>query len=317
MTKTRLTKAQDGVLTDIIEQMENTDDGWQMPWHNAGIGGSPTNLANGKPYRGFNRLVLMLQQSKHRYTTSTWGTFYQWRKGRSHVRARQKATTLFYPIMRRDKEGKEHVAYFRPFWVFNGDQVTNFNPDYPDLFADDGPDIDRPTIEQIIERHQVKLAFEGNSAFYRPSNDSITMPPRSSFFGSKTSTADEAFYSTLLHEMVHWTGHSSRLDRARHNAFGDEVYAFEELIAELGAAFLCSEYEITNAPRLDHAQYLNNWLKVLNDDKSQLWQAASKAQLAVDLITGCIEAELPHDHREPPAFALEIQPTQADFFEKG
>lgn len=314
--KPKLSKSQSKTLSDIIDQMGNVTGGWEMPWHRLGKNGNPSNIFSGKPYRGFNRLALMFKQSEKGHTTSNWGTMRQWNSRRSKVLAGEKAVTLFYPVFRRDKKGKEQIAYFRAFWVFNGNQVSNYNPDHPDLFGDASSDneVVLPSIDELIQKHSISITFEGDVACCNFTQDKIFMPPRVTFIGSTTTTAEEAFYSTLLHEMVHWTGHDSRLARTRHQQWGDEVYAFEELIAEIGAAFICCDYNITNEPRKDHAKYLKDWLSCLNQDQSQLWKAASQAQKAVDFLTGHHEDEPPHDNERPPAFALEMQPSQSELF---
>ena len=110
--------------------------------------------------------------------------------------------------------------------------------------------------------------------------DLIRMPDRRRFTGTATATPAEAFYSTLCHELVHWSGAKSRLDRDLSGRFGDEAYAIEELIAELGAAFLCADLALTPEPRADHACYVKNWLAVLKNDKKAIFTAAAKASQA-------------------------------------
>jgi antirestriction protein ArdC len=115
--------------------------------------------------------------------------------------------------------------------------------------------------EAFVARTGATIHHGGSRAFYRPSTDSIQLPPRETFIGTATNTAAEAYYSTLLHELTHFTSHEMRCNRQLGKRFGDEAYAMEELIAELGAAFLCAELGITSEPRADHAQYLDHWLE--------------------------------------------------------
>ncbi|CAN0504535.1 unnamed protein product, partial [Phaeothamnion confervicola] len=122
-----------------------------------------------------------------------------------------------------------------------------------------------------------RITYGGDRAYYRTSTDEIVMPDDHRFTDTATMTRSEAFYATLLHECVHFSGAEKRLNRQFGNRFGDQAYAFEELVAELGAAFLCAELAITNTPRADHAQYLANWLAVLKQDKRALFHAAAKA----------------------------------------
>ncbi len=112
------------------------------------------------------------------------------------------------------------------------------------------------------------------------------MPEREAFTGTDTSTPAEGYYGTLLHELTHWTGHEKRCDRDLRNRFGSEAYAAEELIAELGAAFLCADVGVTPQPRLDHAQYVQSWLRVLKNDKRAIFTASSKAAQAADYLGG-------------------------------
>ena len=130
-------------------------------------------------------------------------------------------------------------------------------------------------------------------AFYRLSTDSIHLPPRDAFIGTQTSTPAESYFSTLCHELCHWTSHESRCHRQLGKRFGDQAYAVEELVAELGAAFLCADLQITDDPRADHAQYLASWLAVLKADKKAIFTAASKASEAAAFLA----ALQPH----PPA----------------
>jgi antirestriction protein ArdC len=120
----------------------------------------------------------------------------------------------------------------------------------------------------------------GGRAYYRPSTDSIHLPPREAFIGTPRSTPAESYYSTLCHEMTHWTSAEARCNRQLGKRFGDQAYAMEELVAELGAALLCADLHITDEPRPDHAQYLASWLAVLKTDKKAIFTAALKASEA-------------------------------------
>ena len=134
--------------------------------------------------------------------------------------------------------------------------------------------------EAFVAATGASIAHGGGRAFYRPSTDSIQLPPREAFIGTSTSTPAESYYSTLLHELSHWTSAEGRCNRQLGKRFGDQAYAAEELIAELGAAFLCADLGITDEPRADHAQYLASWLSVLKADKKAIFTAASKASEA-------------------------------------
>jgi len=120
-----------------------------------------------------------------------------------------------------------------------------------------------------------------SSAYYSPKQDLIAIPDPESFIGTDTSSPTESYYSTLLHELTHWTGNDKRCFRELSVRFGDESYAMEELIAELGAAFLCGQLNVTSVPRQDHADYLANWIKVLSGDVKAIFWASARASEAV------------------------------------
>jgi predicted DNA-binding WGR domain protein len=134
--------------------------------------------------------------------------------------------------------------------------------------------------EALVRATGASINHGGGRAFYRSSTDSIQLPPREAFIGSPTSSPAEAYYSTIFHELTHWTSEPTRCNRELGKRFGDNAYAIEELVAELGAAFLCAELGITDEPRADHAQYLATWLSVLKADKKAIFTAASKASEA-------------------------------------
>jgi len=140
-------------------------------------------------------------------------------------------------------------------------------------------------VEQFVRGTRADIRPGGSEAFYSVAGDYVAIPPSDSFIGTATSTATECYYSVLLHELVHWTGASHRLNRDLSDRFGGKGYAMEELVAELGAAFLCSKLEIASTPRADHAAYIANWLEVLKADKRAIFTAASQASEAADYLT--------------------------------
>ena len=146
-----------------------------------------------------------------------------------------------------------------------------------------GPEASGATL--VAKRHALyATAPQGSGheqACYRPLADLIEMPDRERFIDTSTSNATENYYATLLHELTHWTGHPSRLNRELANRFGDEAYAMEELIAELGAAFLCADLGVTNTPRLDHAAYVNTWLKKWRARHFSSWTKPLRGRVAV------------------------------------
>jgi antirestriction protein ArdC len=157
--------------------------------------------------------------------------------------------------------------------VFNAAQMDGYNPP---------AEPDAPMLERIGQADAffkgigATIQHGGNRAYYRPSDDFIQMPPFQAF------DDNVSYYSTLAHEHTHWSSHTSRCDRQLGKRFGDNAYAAEELIAELGAAFTCAHLGLSTEPREDHAQYIQHWLKVLKADKRAIFTAASKAQQACD-----------------------------------
>jgi len=177
-----------------------------------------------------------------------------------------------------DPTGKK-TMFAKAFYLFNADQVEGYQPEG----IVETPDLTKrlDNAENFIIKTGAIISHGGTSAFYRPSSDSITMPDKWRFVGTDTTNATQAYYSTLLHELTHWSGNAIRLDRTKGKRFGDTDYAFEELVAELGAAFLCADLGIENEPRLDHAQYVASWLKALKNDKQAIFSAASYASKAM------------------------------------
>ena len=135
----------------------------------------------------------------------------------------------------------------------------------------------------------------GDRAFYRPSDDAITMPDRWRFTGTETITPTEAWYATAFHELVHWSGAQKRLDRQFGERFGDDAYAVEEMVAEIGAAFLCGDLGITTEPRPDHAAYVDHWLRIMKGDRTAVFSAASAASKAADYLAGLAKPEQMRD----------------------
>ncbi|TQF40079.1 hypothetical protein UNPF46_11480 [Bradyrhizobium sp. UNPF46] len=269
-------------LTDrIIAAIEAGAGQWQMPWHRGSGGRAPVNISSGNAYRGVNVLALWVEAQVNGYGSHLWGTFRQWADKGASVRKGQKASyVVFYKeIEVASDEGSEDERKSRLFAratpVFNADQVEGLEQ-APVAAVNELPDVDG-----FIARTGAAIVHGGHRACFIPKLDEIHMPPRELFTGSVTSTATEAYYSTLLHELTHWTGPAHRCDRDLSGRFGTEAYAMEELVAELGAAFLCAELGIAVEPRADHAQYLAHWLDVLKADKRAIFTAASKAGEAV------------------------------------
>lgn len=276
-------------VTDrIVAAIESGNAGtWRMPWHFQapdsvrGFAMRPCNVA-GRPYRGINVPLLLSEKMSKGYNSDVWGTYKAWQAAGANVRKGEKGTVIVFwkqltVTDENDETKTKKIMMARGYSVFNSDQVENWQPKAKPAKV--------RTVADRIEHAEtffaaipVKVEHGGNRAFYSPTFDQIGMPKFEQF---KTPTD---YYSTRGHETTHATGHASRCDREFGKRFGDNAYAFEELVAELGAAYLCAHLELANEPRADHAAYVNNWLKVLKGDKKAIFTAASQAQKAIDWV---------------------------------
>jgi antirestriction protein ArdC len=201
------------------------------------------------------------------------------------IRKGEKATAVvFYkkvPVEAQDANTgapvEDHRLIARMYFLFNAKQVDGWTePDrWPGAVIGTHEEIDN-----FIAATGADIR-RGDIAAYMRASDCITIPPPEQFVGSTTSTATESYYSTIFHELIHWTGHQHRLARHLSGRFGTHDYAMEELIAELGAAYLCAEFLVLHMPRKDHAAYIGEWLEVLKGDKRAIFTAAAKANEAV------------------------------------
>jgi len=274
------------ITTSLIEALDAGTIPWRKPW----TGGFPANFTTDKPYRGINTIMLETVQFSCGYESSQWLTFNQAKKLRAHVKKGEHgAPIIFWKFFEKEKVNEEtgetwtdRIPMAKGYTVFNSCQVTGL-PEKPankpvDPIAE---------AEAIISNYSTmpQLQHGGGSAFYTPEKDAIQMPGQQHFATS------EEYYSTLFHECVHSTGHRSRLDRNLSGSHFTSSYANEELIAEMGAAFLMG---ITGAhlvaKTLDNtAAYINGWRKRISEDHSLIVKAASAAQKAADYITGAVQ----------------------------
>lgn len=281
-------------ITDtIIAAIEAGAGQWDMPWHRQGVTHTrPVNAFTGKRYRGINVLALWAAAEERGFTTGLWGTYRQWQEKGAQVRKGEKSSLVVFfkefPVDETNPDTgeteRDRRLIAKASYVFNASQVDGFALPVPETPANPAETL--AEVEAYIDATAARVVFGGESAFYRPTTDTIHMPDRSRFVGSATSSATECLYATLLHELTHWTGSKTRCDREFGKRFGDDAYAMEELVAELGAAFLCADRGIANTPRADHAAYINHWLTVLKADKKAIFTAASKATLAVEYLDG-------------------------------
>jgi len=214
-----------------------------------------------------------------------WATYKQWQDVGAQVRRGERgATVVFYKEVEPDGSTDAHDEPERPRLiarasrVFNAAQVDGWNPEVPNRPSE--AEIHEGA-ESFISRTHAEVRYGGEVACYHVKDDYIEMPARERFFGTRTSTATENYYAVHFHELIHWTGAVGRLARELETRFGGTAYAVEELIAELGAAFLCADLHVTHEPREDHAAYIESWLRVLKEDPRAIFTAANRASSAV------------------------------------
>lgn len=281
------------VTDKIIRDLEQGTRSWIKPWTTSSgpIAAARPLRHDGTPYRGVNVLILWSEAIERGYTSATWMTYRQAQALGAQVRKGEHGATVVYAktIERAEddpdtgKETVERIPLLRAYTVFNTEQIDGLSPQpevQPTVIQPMSSRIDR--VDAFIAATTATIVHIGNRACYIPSADRIEMPPYRQFIDTATSSAAEGYYATLLHELIHWTSPKHRCDRDIGKRFGDNAYAREELVAEVGAAFLCADLGIALEPRPDHAAYLASWLTVLKSDKRAIFAAAALAQKAVD-----------------------------------
>jgi antirestriction protein ArdC len=275
------------ISAKLIDLMEKHGSNWRQPWTGSGL---YRNAVSNKPYRGINQLITATSS----YAEPWFATYKQWHDLGAQVRKGEKATTIFFfkPFNVKDKETEQEkqIMLARTYSVFNIAQVEN----PPPLEITTRPEIERHAdCERIIAETGAEIGYGGDRAAYIPSQDRIILPAPKQF------ESRDAFYSVAFHELSHWSGGEKRLNRNLKGRFGDQSYAFEELIAESASAFILAGIGIVPEPRKETAQYLNGWIRALRDDKKAIVTAFSHAQKAADFIL-----------KDEPA--LEVEPTRPD-----
>lgn len=275
------------VTEKIVAAIADGATGYRMPWH-ARIApiAMPRNAATGAAYRGINIIILWAEALGKGYVSGSWASYRQWRKLGAQVRRNERGTTIVF-FRRLDETAGGEEEETRPRYVlrasrvFNAHQVDGF--EHPPAKPFSEAEIDQE-LEAFVRATGAEIRHGAAMAVYRSDRDVIELPARGDFVGTPTSTPTEAYYAVLLHELTHWTGAPKRLNRIFGRRFGDRAYAFEELVAELGAAFLCARFGVTNSPRYDHAAYLASWLEILGRDRKAIFTAATLAQRAVEYL---------------------------------
>jgi antirestriction protein ArdC len=272
------------VTARIIKEMENGVMPWRKPWHARATSDSPlpANAISRHAYRGINVWLLWSEQIDHGYESPLWLTFKQCRAAadNSHVRKGEHGSKIYFykPLEVKDRDNPEKtrlVPILREFTVFNVCQCENLPEHVTGLAPRSKIALDRD-FDHMIGRTDVDLRHSGDRAFYAAGPDFVQMPYVSDF-----ETVD-TYRAVLAHEMTHWTGHKSRLNRTFGQTFGDKNYAAEELVAEMGSAFMAAAYGFESIVR--HSDYIASWIKVLKDNPRALFSASSLAQKAVDFL---------------------------------
>jgi antirestriction protein ArdC len=275
-------------ITDrIIAALEAGTPPWVQPW-SSGVDTLPMNASSKRSYRGVNVVLLALEAQTHGYALNRWLTYRQASELGGQVRRGESGTTVVfwklrrlgvtadsYPDVNEPDLHERVIPLLRAFTVFNVAQVDGL----PAELAAVSPAMWEPEAraEELLLMSAATIRHGGAQAYYHSGTDEIHLPPRQAF-----STGDP-YYATALHELTHWTSHSSRCNRQLGKRFGDDAYALEELIAEMGSAFLCAHCRIDG--HLQHATYVDHWLRVLRADKRAIFMAATKAQQAADYLT--------------------------------
>ena len=269
------------VTDQVVALMAEHGSDWVKPWTGAGI---PVNASTNAEYQGSNVLMLGMAAFARGYATSYWATYRQWQALGAQVRRGEQSTVgiFFKPLTKEDADGNATaIPMIRAFRVFNAEQVIGWEPPVVEGRGEAEP---VAAAAAFVATTGADIRHGSHGAFYVPDLDRISMPDMDAFTATPTSTATEAYWSTLLHELGHWSGAPHRLARDLSGRFGSARYAGEELVAELTSAFLCAHLGISATPRPDHAQYLNVWVQKLRDDKRAFFSAASAAQKAADYL---------------------------------
>lgn len=288
------------VTDTIIALMEEGPGRWEKPWRAGGLN-TPYNTTSLTPYHGGNALYLMIQAIRRGYDDPRWLTYKQAQERGWQVRRGEKGTHIEYWEFPRtkpregdadgDDDDRRPFVIHRVYTVFNASQVEGIPP-YEPKAAQEWEIIDAG--ERILTNSGATIRHDqADRAYYSPAGDAIHLPPKEAFVSAP------GYYGTALHELAHWSGHPSRLNRAtldRHYRFGSPDYAREELRAELASLFLAAERGIPYQAK-SAAAYLKSWIGALKDDKNELFHAAGDAQRATDYLLALEQGEQPDPER--------------------
>jgi antirestriction protein ArdC len=281
------TSLYDDITNKIIAELEAGRVPWVQPWGTAAAKAPlamPANAATGRQYSGINVLILWGAVIEHGFPVQSWLTFRQALSLGGHVRKGERGTTVVYADRfipddekkRAQETGEEAQAipFLKRFTVFNVAQCEDLPDDFAVAPPAPEPGLIEPRVEALIKATGIDFRIGGDRAFYVPAQDYVQVPPPQAYFEAIN------WHRTALHELGHATGHASRLCRDLSGSFGSKKYAFEELVAEMNAAFCCASLGIN--PTVRHADYIGSWLEVLREDNRAIVRAASQASKAAD-----------------------------------
>lgn len=280
------------ITNQIIEALEQGVKPWTQPWNAAHAAGHVSRPLrhNGQPYAGINVLTLWASAMTAHYAAPIWMTFKQAIELGGHVRKGERGSPVVYANTISRTEADEAtgddtqrtIPFLKAYTVFNVEQVEGLPAHfYAQAEQVRNPDERIADAEAFFAATRADIRHGGDCAYYSPTLDYIQMPMFEAFRDA------QSYYATLAHEATHWTRHATRLERDfGRKKFGDDGYAREELVAELGAAFLCADLGLRLEDRDDHASYIGHWLSVLKDDKRAVFAAAAHAQRAADYLAG-------------------------------
>jgi len=277
----------DDITNKIIAELEAGRVPWVQPWGTAAAKAPlamPANAATGRQYSGINVLILWGAVIEHGFPVQSWLTFRQALSLGGHVRKGERGTTVVYADRfvpddekkRAQETGEEAQAipFLKRFTVFNVAQCEDLPDDIAVVPPAPEPGLIEPRVEALIKATGIDFRIGGERAFYVPALDYVQVPPPQAYFEAIN------WHRTALHELGHATGHASRLGRDLSGSYGSKKYAFEELVAEMNAAFCCASLGIN--PTVRHADYIGSWLEVLREDNRAIVRAASQASKAAD-----------------------------------
>lgn len=281
-----MTDLYQSVTDQIVAALEAGTPPWVCPWRGSDADMAPANLGTRRPYRGVNVLLLNLQTMLRGYCSNRWLTYQQARGLGAQVRKGESGTPVVFFKMHElgpaagvvpvDAD-RRVVPLLRTFIVFNAAQIDALPP------ALITPEVEPCSVwdassaaDRILDDSGARIRHGGARAFYLVSENLIQLPPHAAFANAGD------YYATALHELTHWTGHPGRCDRPLGKRHGIEAYAYEELVAEMGSAFLTNHCRLPG--RLQHESYIVSWLTALRNDKRLIFAAASQAQKAADYL---------------------------------